>query len=188
MKVTGTIAAGESTSALAYIKGRRGISPRQIKLFLLVCMAAVGIPVGALTAGAWTAGTITAAAITVEFAFLGAALGAVIIGRLAGPSLRNALAQRGQAYEQTLTIEITPESLAYDLGDLTMAARWSCVTDLYRTRKYWVFLVQSSAMVLPRRFFADRADERDFIAAATARMTAAAVARSPDATRFAAGS
>ncbi|TPG56073.1 YcxB family protein [Sphingomonas glacialis] len=187
MKVTGTIAAGESTSALAHIKGRRGISPRQTKLVLLVCMAAVGIPVGAWTGGAWTAGTITAAAITVEFAFLGLALGAFIIGRLAGPSLRNALARRGQAYEQPLTFELTPESLVYNLADVTMAARWSCVTDLYQTRRYWVFLVQSSAMVLPRRFFADRAAEQDFIAAVTARMTAAALARSPDASRFVAG-
>jgi hypothetical protein len=111
----------------------------------------------------------------------------LIIQMLIGPSMRKALAERGQAYEQPLTLRLTPEALVYDLGELTMTARWPCVTDLYRTRKYWVFLVQSSAMMLPRRFFATPEAERDFIAAATLRMTDAARARSPDATKLAGG-
>jgi len=47
-----------------------------------------------------------------------------------------------------------------------------------------VFLVQSSAMVLPRRFFASPEAERAFIAEALSHMTEAARARSPDATRI----
>ncbi|MDE8653970.1 YcxB family protein [Novosphingobium sp. H3SJ31-1] len=164
---------------MAYIKARRGVSPRQIKLLLLVCMLAVGIPVGAGASGSWLA-----AAISVEFAFLGLGVGVLIVQRLAGPSMRKALAARGQAYEQALTLRITPEALVYDLADLTMTARWPCVTDLYQTRKYWVFLVQSSAMVLPRRFFTTPEAERDFIVEATSRMTDAARARSPDAAKF----
>jgi hypothetical protein len=98
--------------------------------------------------------------------------------------MRRALAKRGQGYEQALTFRLTPETIAFDLADLTMTARWSCVTDLYRTRKYWVFLVQSSVMVLPRRFFATAEAEREFIAEALSRMTDAARARSPDAVRI----
>ena len=176
MEATGILAAGETTAAMAYIKGRRGVSPRQIKLILLVCMLAIGIPVGAWASESWLAATIS-----VEFAFLGLGLGILIIQRLAGPSLRKALAKRSQAYEQALTFRITPECLVYDLGDLTMTANWRCVTDLYRTRRYWVFLVQSSAMILPRRFFATAKAEHDFIGEATSRMTDAARARSPDA-------
>ncbi len=182
MEATGLLAAGESTTAMAYIKARRGISPRQMKVTLLVCVLAIGIPIGAWASGSWLA-TI----ISVEFAFFGLAVGVVVIQRLAGPSLRKALAKRGIAYEQSLTFRLTSEAIVYDLGDLTMTARWRCVTDLYQTRKYWVFLVQSSTMVLPRRFFATPEAERDFIIEATSRMTEAACARSPDAARLIGG-
>lgn len=176
MEVTGDMTAGESISAMAYIKGRRGVSPRQMKLILLICMLAIGIPVGGWVSGSWTA-----AAISVEFAFIGAWVGLLIIQRLASSSMRKALATRGQAYEQPLTLRLTPEALVYDLGDLKMTANWRCVTDLFQTRKYWVFLVQSSAMVLPRRLFPTSEAEQRFIAEAMSRMTDAARARSPDA-------
>lgn len=182
MEATGSLAAGESATAMSYIKARRGVSPRQAKIIILLCMVAIGIP-----AGAWASGSWLAAATSVEFAFIGLGLGLLVIQRLAGPSMRRALAERGQAYERTLTLRLTPEILVYDLADLTMTARWSCVTDLYRTRKYWVFLVQSSAMVLPRRFFASPEAERAFIVEALSRMTDAARARSPDAARLAGG-
>lgn len=182
MEATGVLAVGESATALAYIKARRGLSPRQVKVILLVCMSAIGIPVGAWASGSWSA-----AAMSVEFAIVGLGVGLLAVQRLAGPSLRKALAERGQAYEQSLTLRLTPEGLVYDLTDLTMTVRWPCVTDLYQTRKHWVFLVQSSAMVLPRRFFATPEAERDFIVEARSRMTDAARARSPDATRFVGG-
>lgn len=177
-EATGVLAFGESTAAMAYIKARRGVSPRQVKAILLVCMLAVGIP-----SGAWLSGSWSAAALSVEFAIAGLLVGVGIVHVLAGPSIRKALADRGQAFEQTLTFRLTPEALIYDVGDLTMTARWACVTDLYRTRKHWVFLVQSSAMVLPHRFFPTPGAERDFIAEALSRMTDAARARSPDAVK-----
>lgn len=182
MEATGILAVGESATAMAYIKARRGVSPRQMKAIFLICMLAVGIPLGAWASGSWLAATLS-----VEFALVGAGAGMLIIQKLAGPSMRKALAERGQAYEQVLTLRLTPEALVYDLADLKMIARWPCVTDLYRTRKYWVFLVQSSAMVLPRRFFAAPEAEHDFIAEAMSRMTDAARARSPDAARLARG-
>ena len=164
---------------MAYVKTRRGVSPRQMKATLLVCMLVVGIPLGAWVSGSWLVATVS-----VELAIVGLGVGIVIAQRIAGPSMRKALAERGQAYEQSLTLRMTPDALVYDLADLTMNARWSCVTDLYQTRKYWVFLVQSSAMVLPRRFFETANAEQDFIAEAMSRMTDAARARSPDATKF----
>lgn len=179
MEATGVLAVGESTTAMAYVKARRGVSPRQIKAILLACMLAVGIPFGAWATGSWLAATIS-----VELAIVGIGVGMVIVQRLAGPSMRKALAERGQANEQALTLRLTAEALVYDLAGLTLNAHWSCVTDLYQTRKYWVFLVQSSAMVLPRRFFKTPEAERDFIAEAMSRMTDAARARSPDATKF----
>ncbi len=182
MEATGVLTIGESTTALAYIKARRGVSPRQVKAILLVCMLAVGIPVGAWASESWFS-----AAMSVESTIIGLGVGLLIVQRLAGPSMRKALAQRGQSYDQPLTLRLTPEALVYDLADLTMTARWPCVTDLYQTRKHWVFLVQNSAIVLPRRFFATREAERDFIVEATSRMTDAARARSPDATKVVGG-
>ena len=179
MEVTGVLAAGESSAAMVYIKARRGLSPRQTNVILSIFMLAFGVPVGAWASGSWLD-----AALSVEFAIVGLIVGALVIQRLAGPLMRKALAERGQAYEQHLIFRLTPEAIVYDLADLTMTARWSCVTDLYRTRRYWVFLVQSSAMVLPRRFFATREEEVLFIAHAISQMPAAAQDRSPDATRF----
>jgi len=181
MEATGVLRVGESASALAYIKGRRGLSPRKVKLILLVCMLAAGIPVGAWASGSWLG-----AAISVEFAIVGLIIGAWIVQRLTPSTIRKALAQRGQSCDHDLTVRVTSDALIYNLGDLTMTARWPSVTDLYHTRKHWVFLVQSSAMVLPRRFFATDDSERDFILAATSQMAPAALARSPDATNFAA--
>jgi hypothetical protein len=180
MEATGVLVVGESAAAMAYIKARRGVSPRQMKAILLICMAAVGIPIGAWVSGSWLA-----AVLAVEFTIAGLAVGVLIVHRVTGPSMRKALAERGQAFEQPLTLRLTPEAVTYDLTDVLMTARWACVTDLYRTPKHWVFLVQSSAMVLPRRFFSTSEAERAFIAEAVSQMSAAARDRSPKAIRFA---
>jgi hypothetical protein len=167
---------------MAFIKARRGLSPRQVKVILVVCMLVVGIPLSAWVSGSWWA-----AALSVEFAIVGLGVGLVAIQWLSGPLMRRALAERGQSHEQPLTLRLTSETLIYELADLTMTARWSSVTDLYQTRKSWVFLVQGSAMVLPRRFFTTPEAERDFIVEAASRMTEAARARSPDATKVIGG-
>jgi hypothetical protein len=182
MEVSGIVAVGESTMALAYVKARRGVSPRQMKLILVLCVLAVGVPVGTLVTGSWLD-----ALMTVEAGLGGLLVGLLAIQGLSGATTRKALAVRGQKYEQPLTVRVTPEALVYDLADLTMTARWPCITDLYQTRKYWVFLVQSSAMVLPRRFFATQEAEGAFIADALARMTDEARGRSPDAVKAARG-
>lgn len=182
MEVSGSLAVGESGVALTYIKARRGLSPRQIKLILVACASAVGIPVGAWVSESWLW-----AGVSVEFAIVGLIVGVFVVQVLSGPALRKSLAQRGQKHVLPLTLRLTPDALVYDLDDLVMTARWSCVTDLFKTRKHWVFLVQSSAMVLPRRLFATPDAERDFIGQALSRMTAEARARSPDAAKVAGG-
>lgn len=182
MEATGVLAVGESAVAMAYVKARRGLSPRQVKGILLICVLAIGIPLAAWASGSWIA-----AILSVEAAIVGLVIGVVIIQRLTGPSMRKALAERGQSYELTLTLRLTPEALVYDLADFTITARWRCVTDLYQTKKHWVFLVQSSTVVLPRRFFSTPDAEREFISEAISRMTDAARSRSPDATRFVGG-
>lgn len=167
---------------MAYIKARRGLSPRQIKVILLVCMLTVGILLGGWISGLWLT-----AVMSVDFAIGGLLLGLLLVQALAAPAMRKALAARGQNPRLALTLRLTPKTIVYDLVDLTMTASWSCVTDLYQTRRHWVFLAQSSAMVLPRRFFATLEAEREFIAEALSLMTDAARARSPDAVRIVGG-
>jgi hypothetical protein len=182
IQVSGIIAAGETGAALAYVKGRRGLSPRLMKLFLFGCLLIVGFPMAAWISGSWFM-----ALAAVEAAGIGLVVAMLSLQLMAGPAMRRALARRGQDDKQALTFRLTAEALVYELSDLTMTARWSCVTDLYSTRKYWVFLVQSSVMVLPRRFFASPQAEREFIDEALSRMPDAARTRSPDAVRIVCG-
>ena len=151
-----------------------------MKAILFGCMLVLGYPIAAWFSESWLI-----ALLAVEGAVVGLVVGLIAVQLLAGPAMRRALAKRGQAYERSLTFRLTPDAIVYDLADLSMTARWSCVTDLYRTRKYWVFMVQGSAMVLPRRFFATPAAEREFIAKAVSQMTEAARERSPDAVKVA---
>ena len=179
MEATGVFVVGESGAALASIKARRGVSPLQMNVIVFICMAVVGIPLGAWASGSWFA-----ASLSVELAFIGYCLGLFVMRWRTGPAMRKALVERGQACELPLTVRITPEALVYDLADLSMSARWPCVTDLYRTPKHWVFLVQNSIMVVPRRFFTTSEAEREFIVEVMSRMTDAAQARSPDAAKL----
>jgi hypothetical protein len=178
MEVSGYIAAGEGNAAMAYVKARRGLSPRQTMALLFGCMLLVGLPLAKWVSGSWTTSLVA-----VESAMGGLFLGVLIVRGLMGPAMRRALAARGQQSELALTLRLAPEAIAYKLADVTLTASWPCVTDLYPTRKHWVFLVQTNAMVLPRRFFGTPEAEREFIAVAVSRMTAAARARSPDAVR-----
>lgn len=181
MQASGILKIGETTTALAYVKGRRGISPRQVKLILILCMTLIGLP-----AGAWASGSWVAAAVSVECAIIGLGVGVLLATRLIGPSGRKALAERGQPCEHSFTLRLSADALTYELGNLTMTARWPDVTDLYRTRRYWVFLIQNTAVVLPRRVFATEQAEHAFITEAASWMTTDARARSPDVTKSAA--
>lgn len=69
MDGSGILAAGESSAALIYVEGRRGVSPRQMKTILAVCMLALGIPLGAWASEAWPS-----AMTSVEFAIVGLVL------------------------------------------------------------------------------------------------------------------
>ena len=181
MEASGLMSVGEPAAALAYVKARRGLSPRQVKAILLSCMLALGIPVAL-----WFSETWLDAVVAVEATIGGLILGIVLVHLLSGPAMRKAFALRGQGHKLPLTLRLKPDALVYELGAMTTTSPWSSVTDLYQTQKHWVFLVQSSAMVLPRRFFPSPEAERAFIVEALSRMPEAARARSPDATRVAA--
>ncbi|MEN3749627.1 YcxB family protein [Sphingomonas sp. HF-S3] len=182
MEVSGVLVAGESTRTLAYIKGRNGLSPRWRTIIILCSMVAIGLPVGILVSPSWVD-----ALLIVEFTFLGAIAGGLLAQRLWFSTMCKALVERGQAVEATLAFRLSVDGLSYGYENVTMTARWPALTDVFRTRDHWVFLVQGTAMVLPRRFFATPEAERAFIAAAVARMSEPARGRSPDAAALAQG-
>jgi hypothetical protein len=60
------------------------------------------------------------------------------------------------------------------------------VSELYRAKGYWIFLVQSEPWFAPDRFFVSDDEKRAFIAEALSHMSEAARARSQEAVKFAA--
>ncbi|WP_313454180.1 YcxB family protein [Brevundimonas sp.] len=181
MEVSGVLKGGETTAALAYIKARRGLSPRQIKLGLVVCLLAVVVVCMMGVFGWWYGAVVAAAA-----AAMGLFVGLVFLQLISKPAYKRALAARRVSYDLPLRLRLAPEHLIHEMGDVTQSARWLSVTDLYRTRHHWVFLVQHGAMVLPRCFFDTPEAESVFIAHALTAMTDEARARSPDAAKVAA--
>lgn len=130
----------------------------------------------------WWYGAVVAAAA----AAMGLFVGLVFLQLISKPAYKRALAARRVSYDLPLRLRLAPEHLIHEMGDVTQSARWLSVTDLYRTRHHWVFLVQHGAMVLPRCFFDTPEAESVFIAHALTAMTDEARARSPDAAKVAA--
>lgn len=97
---------------------------------------------------------------------------------------RKTLSVRGMPADVPVEVEIGPEGVRQNYGDLVYAARWTRVSDLMRAGEYWVFVALGQPIYVPRRFFATPEAERAFLAAALDHMDEASRARSPQATAF----
>jgi hypothetical protein len=98
---------------------------------------------------------------------------------------RSRMVQKGHPPLLQIEVEITPDTLLYRVGDIRHAAPWSAVSELFESRGYWIFLVQSSPFFAPKRFFEGPAAEKAFLRAALERMSEDARGRSEDAVAFA---
>ena len=98
---------------------------------------------------------------------------------------RKRLMDKGAPLNLQLRMEITPDALLYEVGDVQQIAKWSCVSEIFRSHDYWIFLAQSDPYFAPERFFTNEDAERAFVADALAHMNEAAQARSPEAVAFA---
>ncbi len=67
----------------------------------------------------------------------------------------------------------------------TVGVPWSAILKLVATRRYWVIHGPGIRYLMPRRFFANPADDRAFAAFAVEHLTSQARARSAAAVRFA---
>jgi Na+/proline symporter len=114
---------------------------------------------------------------TVLYVFLGK--------RLAMYRFRKRFKDRGLPLNLPLKMEIAPDALVYQLGEVRSSANWIAVTELFYSRGYWIFLVQSSPYFAPERFFANEKAEWIFIKEALSHMSEQARSNSPSAIAFA---
>jgi hypothetical protein len=91
---------------------------------------------------------------------------------------RGAFLRKSQPLDLPLRVQLTPEHLVYELGDTVSYAKWRCVTEVFRSHDYWIFVVQGSGVFAPRRLFAGPADEHGFISEALSYMSVEARQRS----------
>ena len=98
---------------------------------------------------------------------------------------RRKMTERGLATRFAYALEISAEALSQESGRVKSRAAWPAVTEVFRAKGYWIFLVQTAPWVLPSRFFSDQAAEKAFLSEALSHMSPEARTRSPEAEAFA---
>ena len=187
--VTGEIEAGEAQGARGAVGARKRGS---IAIFYVVQLAisagfgAVGLGLGwainHLVTHEQTVDPVLTMLVGLWLGILGYLL---LARRLVIRWFHQRMAARGLdvRYVQTLTVQ--DEGLLLNSGMVRALAPWPAVTEVFRFKAYWIFLVQMTPWFVPRRFFANEAEERAFLRAALAHLSEEALARSKDAVDFA---
>jgi hypothetical protein len=116
-------------------------------------------------------------------------IGLIVYAHLATPwairRVRRRMADRGLKTRFPYSLEISDQEFAMQSGAMRAVTPWSAVTEIFRSKGYWIFMVQITPWYAPARFFPDQAAEKAFIKEALSHMTSQARARSPDAEAFA---
>ena len=156
-----------------------------------------GLMIGLMVAGGgagYLGGVALEAARTLRFLnpsltmLLGMWAGLFAYTRLCRPFLvsryRRRMAARGLDVQINQTLTLGDQTLTLSSGPVEKAASWSAVTEIFRAKDYWVFLVQMEPWFAPSRFFSNKMEEQEFIRAALANMSEEAKKRSEAAVRF----
>jgi len=146
--------AGEARVALAAVGARqRGSNAIYLLLLAILVVAGVAVALAAriivnslakqeLVDGAAAAG-------------LGAAIGAVAYGgvgrTLVMRRFRRRMSNRGLAVRFSQAIKLTEEGIISQSGEITKTASWSAVTEIFKAKGYWIFLVQMEPDRVPSR-------------------------------------
>lgn len=99
---------------------------------------------------------------------------------------RKNMVNRGLDTRWHHTLTLTDSALDLQAGPVRQSAEWSAVTELFKVREYWIFLVQMGPWFAPSRFFSNVDDEKSFVRLALSHMSEDARTRSKDAVTFAA--
>jgi hypothetical protein len=182
MQISGRLRLGEAQATMRKIGARQ----RGSLVYYYGVMIALGLTFAAL--GIYVLPRFADVEPAVGGGF-GWAIGVVIYIILAPRTIRlffrRRLGARGIASELPFTVTLTPVTLECESGDVRQIAKWPAVTELFRSKGYWIFMVQGGAIFAPQRFFASSADERAFVAQALSHMMPDARTRSIDAKLFA---
>lgn len=84
--------------------------------------------------------------------------------------------------------EILPEGLRLTTDRITLLPKWQTIDSIERSKAGWVLSADHLTFFIPRERFADRTEERAFLAALVARLSDKARGRSGAAVTFAAAS
>ena len=182
--VSGQLKVGEAAGSVRAVAAR-GRGPVYLYYIMMIAMGAAGAAVGAAVDHVFQ---ISRNGLGLPIGMcVGLILYALFARRIMISRFRSRLAARGVPLDMPLQLEITGDGLLYTVGAVEQKAPWSVVTDVFRGRGYWVFMVQASPWFLPARFFDDPRSERAFLASALDRMSEGARSRSREAVAFVQG-
>lgn len=178
--ISGSITIGEAQATVgALVKRQRGSNALYVTVLYSVIILAVLMSVGIAYWVGWDVN------IAPVFGVVAAYLAWYFVGRrYVVWQFRKKLMARGVALHLPVRIEISSEALVYERADVVQSAKWSAISELYRQKGYWIFMVHSDGYYLPGHFFPNTATERAFITEALSYMTEEARARSKSATLF----
>ena len=174
-EVSGILQAGEASATA------RALAARQRGPARNYYAALIGLAVGGGLAGVIVARFLGTPEPIDGFApgvMVGALAYLFVARRLTTLGMRRTLLSRGLSTDFPLRLKVTDAELVYQLGDIRQTAQWRAVTEIVRIREYWIVIAQATPFFAPRRFFADIAAERRFVADVLAHMTPEARARS----------
>ncbi len=180
----GDLRVGEANSTMWHTRFRQAGLPWYLAAVFI-------IPLSAILTGLLSDAAGRAVGIELPQApLVGLALGLVpyfmVVRRLALSQFRGRMRARGLPLVFPMRLEVGPGGIVCDCGGVYQRAEWSCVTEVFQAKRYWVFLAQSTPIYAPIRMFADKAAERTFLEEALNYMSAPAQARSAKARAVAA--
>jgi hypothetical protein len=181
--VHGHIRIGEGQPAMRSILARQRGSTLPfygLTLALIIVGAVTGLAIQHLTIGPTQ---------TMLGLFLGILAGVsayvLVARRLVLSRFRKRLTDAGIVDDLPFNMAIAAEGLKYAIGGVRHEADWGSVTELFQSKGFWIFMVQSDPWFAPARSFANSEDERAFVRTALENMTEVAKSRSSEAIRFA---
>lgn len=187
--ITGELEAGEAQAAISAVAARQrgSVFGFYVAMFALMSAgAALGYAIGRMLQ------TLTTSPLVDPWltGCVGLWGGWLAYVRLCRPLIvrrfRNNMSARGLETRFRQTVTLTDEALVLESGGVRSVADWSAVTELFRVRGYWIFLVQMEPWFAPRHFFSSPSDEKAFVGVALSHLPKDALVRSRDAVNFAA--
>lgn len=181
MQISGEMQFGETSSAAWAISRLYGFG---VGIYLLSTALMIAVISGLATLADMLLPDGVAGGLMLPLIIVGSLTAIFGVMRLQRWRMRQALRARGQSLITPITFTVDEHGFRMHYPDADVRLAWSGVTDVVQTKTHWVFALGGLGYCVPRRFFANVADERAFIRAALAQLEEPARARSGKATAF----